>query len=155
RARSKCRSARARARARPESVARAPRAPSLPPPCPCARRSTSRGDRGRPYRARAAARRARRRRRRSRAAACTWAAPACRGGKRRGGRRWRAGAHAASPSVLHLRDLTRHEPLEESPGPLAIEERIGGLDAEEEAVAGGEREAGHVEDGMVGHREPV
>src|SRR6185369_366406 len=43
--------------------------------------------------------------------------------------------------------------LEEFGGSIAIEKRIGGLDAQEETVAAGERESRHIEGGVIGHRQ--
>src|SRR5882672_9469383 len=51
--------------------------------------------------------------------------------------------------VLHLFDHPRGQPLEEAAGVLAIEHRVGRLDAEEEAIACGQREARHVEHRVV------
>src|SRR5262245_16433153 len=57
---------------------------------------------------------------------------------------------ARTALMIHLRHLPRHQPLQEPPRVLAVEERVRRLDAEEEAVAAREGEARHVEDGMVG-----
>jgi len=58
-------------------------------------------------------------------------------------------------SGLHLRDLDGMKSEQESSGPLRIELGIPGLDAKEKAVAGGQREAGHVENRMIRPRQAV
>src|SRR5262245_13559376 len=51
--------------------------------------------------------------------------------------------------------LARIERFEKMPGRLHVEFRVDCLDAEEEAVAAGEREPRHVEHRVVRHRQPV
>src|SRR5262249_55986695 len=58
-------------------------------------------------------------------------------------------------SVRNGRHLSRLQRFQEPARLLEIELRIAGLDAEEEAVAAGEREPGHVEHRVIGHRQPV
>src|SRR5450759_1235377 len=48
------------------------------------------------------------------------------------------------PGLQRLQELARF---------VAIEERIGGFDAQEETVAAGQRESRHVEDRVIGHRQ--
>src|SRR5262245_66269774 len=50
---------------------------------------------------------------------------------------------------------SRHEPLEKAPGVVAIEELVGGTDAEEEAVVRGQREARHREQWMMRHGKTI
>src|SRR5262245_39984083 len=58
-------------------------------------------------------------------------------------------------SVLNVGDLRRPEPRQELPGPLRVEARVGGLDAEEVAVLRRRREARRVEHRVVRRGQPV
>src|SRR5690349_5614186 len=58
-------------------------------------------------------------------------------------------------SWLHLRDAEWLERFEELPGLCEIEFRIRRFDADEKAVAAGEREDGHVEQRVIRLRQPV
>ena len=65
------------------------------------------------------------------------------------------GAAGNARSVLNFRHRSRHEPLQEPTRQLAVEHRIGRLDAEEEPIAAREREARHVEHRVIRHRQAV
>src|SRR2546428_4989923 len=60
-----------------------------------------------------------------------------------------------STSGFNLKYASRFQPRQKLPRPLAIEFRIARFDAEEEAVASGQRKARHVKDGMIRSRQSV
>src|SRR5262245_45893086 len=64
-------------------------------------------------------------------------------------------AFAVRGSVRNGGHLARIERLEEPARVLEVKLRVLRLDAQEESIAAREREARHVEDRVVGHRQPV
>src|SRR5437899_11757237 len=69
----------------------------------------------------------------------------------------RTRAHGAWLAVLvrNFRYLPGADLAQEAGRLLTVEEPVAGLDRQEEAVAGREREPRHVEEGMIGHGQPV
>ena len=146
-------------------------------PCPCTAARRLAAGRARPCRRRAAAPSGRRRRTSTRAAACTSADRACPGGSAarrsrndartldRGARKSNAGSDAralAASAVL----VTTLSPQRSSPPADSsvsrnrrvvseVELRIARLDAQEEPVAAGQREARHVEHRVIRLRQAV